>query len=83
MKEKQNLFDRAYQLESEMLILKEDLKELAGEFTFHKEYNVEGHPKDEVKEVMEAAKAKASQDDLEAKAEKFTKLKKVIELYSE
>jgi len=83
MKEKQSLFDRAYQLESELLVLKEDLKELQGEFVFHKEYNTEGFPKEEVKEILDAAKAKAKQDDLKAKAEKFTKLQEVIELYSE
>ena len=83
MKEKQSLFDRAYQLEKEILVLKEDLVELKGEFTFDKEYNTDAFPKAEVKEVMDAAKAKATQDDLKAKADKFTKLQEVMDLYSE
>lgn len=83
MKEKKNLFDRAYQLEKEILVLKEDLAELKGEFTFDKEYNTDAFPKAEVKEVMDAAKAKATQDDLKAKADKFTKLQEVMDLYSE
>ena len=36
MKEKQALFDRAYQLEQEILVLQEDLKELKSEFTYEK-----------------------------------------------
>jgi uncharacterized protein (UPF0335 family) len=54
MKEKQSLFDRTYQLEQEILVLQEDLKELIGEFVYHKEYNVEGFDKKEVKDIMKA-----------------------------
>jgi len=82
MKEKQNLFDRAYQLEQEILVLQEDLKELNGEFVYHKEYNVDGFDKKEVKDIMKAAKAKAKSDDLKAKAEEFNKLQEIQELYS-
>jgi uncharacterized protein (UPF0335 family) len=82
MKEKQSLFDRTYQLEQEILVLQEDLKELTGEFVYHKEYNVEGFDKQEVKDIMKAAKAKAKSDDLKAKAEEFNKLQEIQELYS-
>ena len=82
MLEKQELFNRSYQLEQEILTLQEDLKELKGEYTFHKEDNTEGFPKDEVAEVMKAAKAKAKADDLLAKAEEFKKLQEIQELYS-
>jgi len=59
MKEKQALYDRAYQLEQEILVLQEDLKELKSEFTYEKEYNTDGFPKADVADIMKAAKAKA------------------------
>lgn len=55
MKEKQDLYKRAYQLSQEIIMLQEDLKELAGEFTYHKEYNTEGFEKGEVKKIVKAA----------------------------
>lgn len=83
MLEKKDLYTRAYQLEQEILTLQEDLKNLKGEFTYHKEENTEGFPKDEVSELMKAAKAKAKADDLLGKAEEFKKLQQLQELYSE
>lgn len=80
--EKQNLFDRAYQLEQEILTLTEDLKELKGEFVFHKEYNTSGFDKKEVEKIMKAAKAKVKQDDLKAKAEELNEIQQIQELYS-
>lgn len=82
MKEKQALFDRAYQLEQEILVLQEDLKELKSEFTYEKEYNTDGYPKDEVSDLMKAAKAKVKQDDLKGKAEELTKLQELQDMYS-
>lgn len=82
MKEKQALYNRAYQLAQEALVNKEDTKELAGEFTYHKEYNTEGFDKEEVKTIIKAAQAKAKQDDLKAKAEELTKLQEIQEMYS-
>jgi len=82
MKEKQALFDRAYQLEQEILVLQEDLKELKSEYTYEKEYNVDGYPKDEVSDLMKAAKAKVKQDDLKGKAEELTKLQELQDMYS-
>ncbi len=80
--EKQNLFDRAYQIEQEILTLTEDLKELKGEFVYHKEYNTSGFDKKEVEKIMKAAKAKVKQDDLKAKAEELTEIQQIQELYS-
>lgn len=82
MKTKQNLFDRTYQLEQEILVLQEDLKELKSEYTYEKEYNTDGYPKDEVSDLMKAAKAKVKQDDLKGKAEELTKLQELQDMYS-
>lgn len=82
MKEKQALFDRTYQLEQEILVLQEDLKGLKGEFVYHKEYNTDGFDKDEVGDLMKAAKAKAKSDDLKGKAEELNKLQELQDLYS-
>lgn len=82
MLKKQELFNRSYQLEQEILTLQEDIKELKGEYTFHKEDNTKGFPKEEVAEIMKAAKAKAKADDLLGKAEEFKKLQEIQELYS-
>lgn len=82
MKERQALYNRAYQLAQEVITLQADLKELAGEFTYDKEYNVEGFDKAEVKDLIKAATAKAKDDDLQAKAAEFTKLQELQDLYS-
>ena len=82
MKEKQSLYNRAYQLEQEILTLQEDLKELKGEYTYEKEYNTDGYPKADVADIMKAAKAKVKQDDLKAKADEFSKLQEIQDLYS-
>lgn len=66
------LFDRAINVEREILALQEDLKELKGEFTYHQEHNTQGLDKEEVVKVMKAAKAAAKQDDLEAKIVELT-----------
>ena len=82
MKEKQALYNRAYQLEQEILTLQEDLKELKGEYTYEKEYNTDGYPKADVADIMKAAKAKVKQDDLMAKADEFNKLQEIQDMYS-
>lgn len=82
MKEKQSLYSRAYQLAQEAIVNKEDMKELAGEFTYNEDYNTEGFDKKEVKDIIKAAQAKAKQDDLQAKADELTKLQEIQELYS-
>lgn len=82
MQTKQELYNRAYQLEQEILTLQEDLKELKSEFTYEKEYNSEGYPKGEVSDIMKAARAKVKQDNLKEKAEELLKLNDMIEEYS-
>lgn len=82
MKEKQSLFDRTYQLAQEILTLQEDLKEVKGEYVYHKEYNVEGFEKQEVTDIMKAATAKAKQDNLAEKVEELTKLQFIQDTYS-
>ena len=82
MKERSDLYKRAYQLSQEIIMLQEDLKELAGEFTYHKEYNTEGFEKSEVKKIIKAAQAKAKSDDLKAKAEELEELQEIQETYS-
>lgn len=82
MKEKQSLFDRTYQLEQEILTLQEDLKELKGEFVYHKEYNVDGYDKEEVAKIQKAAKAKAKSDDLKAKADELNEIQQIQDTYS-
>lgn len=82
MKEKQSLFDRTYQLEQEILTLQEDLKELKGEFVYHKEYNTDGFDKDEVAKIQKAAKAKAKSDDLKAKADELNEIQQIQDTYS-
>lgn len=82
MKEKQSLYNRAYQLAQEAITNKEDMKELAGEFTYDKEYNQDGFDKNEVKDIVKAAVAKAKEDDLQGKADELNKLQEIQELYS-
>ena len=66
------LFDRAINVEREILALQEDLKELKSEFTYHQDHNTQGLDKEEVGKVMKAAKAAAKEDDLDAKIEELT-----------
>ena len=82
VKQAKDLYARAYQLEQELLTLKEDLKELKGEFVFHKEYNVGGLDKELVAKTMKAAKAKAAQDNLAEKVSELEELQEIQELYS-
>lgn len=82
MKEKQSLYNRAYQLAQEIIALQEDLKELAGEFSYDKEYNTDGFDKKEVKKIIKAAVAKAKSDDLKSKAEELEELQEIQEAYS-
>jgi uncharacterized protein (UPF0335 family) len=82
MKDKQNLYSRAYQLAQEIITLQEDLKELKGEFSYEKEYNTDGFDKKEVTKIIKAAVAKAKADDLKTKAEELNELQEIQETYS-
>lgn len=74
-----NLFDRAINVEREILALQEDLKELKSEFTYHQDHNTQGFDKEEVVKVMKAAKAAAKEDDLEAKIQELTYISEFID----
>lgn len=82
MKERQNLFNRAYQLNQEILVLKEDLGELKTEFSYHEEYCSDGFDKKEVADIIKAAAAKAKMDNLAEKVEELNKLQQIQEAYS-
>ena len=82
MKDKQNLYSRAYQLAQEIITLQEDLKELVTEFAYDKEYNTEGFDKKDVKKIIKAAVAKAKEDDLKTKADELNELQDIQEMYS-
>ena len=82
MKEKQSLYNRAYQLAQEIITLQEDLKELKGEFAYDKEYNSDGFDKKEVTKIIKAAVAKAKEDDLKTKADELNELQEIQETYS-
>jgi len=82
MKERQSLYNRAYQLAQEAITNKEDVKELIGEFSYDKEYNTAGFDKAEVKDIVKAATAKAKQDNLAEKVEELNKLQQIQEAYS-
>ena len=77
-----DLFKRAYNLESEINMLKEDLKEIKSEFTYHAELNTSGLDKDEVKKIMRAAKAKVAMDNLRDKADELNEIAEIQEKYS-
>ena len=83
VKDPQALFNRTYQLEQELLTLREDLGELKTEFTFHKEYCTGGLDKETVKKVMKAAKAKAAQDNLVEKIEELQEIEAIQNRYSQ
>jgi DNA repair exonuclease SbcCD ATPase subunit len=82
VKDAKELYRRAYNIEQEILTLKEDLSELKGEFTFHKEYNPGGLDKDEVRKTMKAAKARAAQDNLKEKIEELEEIEQIQNKYS-
>lgn len=78
----EELFKRAYNLESEINMLKEDLKEIKSGFTYHAELNTSGLDKDEVKKIMRAAKAKVAMDNLRDKADELNEIAEIQEKYS-
>lgn len=55
---------------------------MKGEYTYHKEYCVDGFEKEEVAKIMKAAKAKVKQDDLLAKAEELNEIQQIQDTYS-
>ena len=83
MSQKQrDLFQRVYNLESEINILTEDLKEIKSDFTYDADTNPDGLSKDEVKKIMRAAKAKVKMDNLREKADELNEIAQIQEMYS-
>ena len=80
--EEKELFQKAYQVESELAMLKDDLKDIKSTFTYHAEHNSSGLDKEVVKKVMRAAKAKAAQDNLRDKAEELNEIAEIQDKYS-
>lgn len=72
------LFLRSYNVSQEIITLQDDLREIKGEFEYHKEYNVKGLPKEVVKLIMKAASAKAKQDNLKEKAQELIEIDELI-----
>ena len=82
LKDPKDLYRRAYQLSQELITLKEDLVELKGEFTYHKEYCKGGLDKGVVATTIKAAKAKAAQDNLKEKIEELQEIEEIQNRYS-
>ena len=78
----QELFQRTYNLESEINMLMEDLKEVKSEFSYDKDMNTSGLHKDEVKKIMKAAKSKVKMDNLREKADELNEIAEIQEKYS-
>lgn len=70
----QDLYNRAINIEREILLLQEDLKEVRSEFTYHKDENTNGLDKEEVVKIMKAARASAKEDDLAGKAAELSEI---------
>lgn len=82
LKDPKELYNRTYQLEQELITLKEDLKELRVEFVAHKEFNPGGLDKELVKKIQKAAKAQAAQDNLRDKADELNEIAEIQDKYS-
>jgi len=81
-KDPKALYARAYQINQELITLKEDLSELKNEFTFHKEFCKGGLEKSVVALTLKAAKAKAQQDNLKEKIEELEEIEEIQNRYS-
>ena len=79
--QKVELFKRTYNLEQEVIQAKELQKDLKDEFTYHKEFCVDGLKKEDVAKIMKAARAKVKQDDLKQKAEELLEIDSLIDEY--
>lgn len=77
--DKKELFQRAFNLETEVLDAQELLKELRGEYTYNEEFNPKGMPKEEVAAVLKAAKAYSKQVALKEKAEELIAIDALIQ----
>lgn len=72
------LFQRSYNLNQEIILLQESLKDIKNEFEYHKEFNTNGLPKEDVKRIMKASAAKAKSDDLKGKSAELLEIDQLI-----
>ena len=79
MKDRKELFKRAYNLEQESVQAQELLKELKTDFSYDKDVCTDGLPKKDVAKILRAAKAKAAQNNLKEKAEELLEVDALID----
>ena len=80
--QKKELFTRIFNLECEVLNAQELQKEVKEEYSYDRDMNVNGIPKDEVAKLIKAAKAAAKENDLKEKAKELLELDELVEEYS-
>lgn len=78
LEQKKDLFRRTYNLEQEVIQAQELQKELKNDFSYDKEFNVQGLPKKDVAKIMKAAKSKAQQNNLKEKADELLEIDSLI-----
>jgi len=76
------LFERAFNLETEVLDAQELLKELKKDFTYEEDSNPQGLAKDEVVRITKAAKVHAKQVNLKEKIEEMQEIDRTVEEFS-
>lgn len=76
--EKKELFQRAFKLETEVLDAQELMKELKADATYSED-NPKGLHKDDVADVLKAAKSYAKQNNLKEKAEELIAIDNLIQ----
>lgn len=76
---KKELFQRAFDLETEVMEAQELLKELKAEATYNEDSNPKGLHKDDVADILRAAKAHAKQNNLKEKIEELQAIDTLIE----
>lgn len=75
---KKELFQRAFKLETEVLDAQELMKELKADATYSED-NPKGLHKDDVADVLKAAKSYAKQNNLKEKAEELIAIDNLIQ----
>ena len=76
----EQLFERLVELETQALILKDDIKQLKADAKFHKDENPGGIAKEVISDIAGAAKLHAKNDFEEKKAKADSVFQKYVEL---
>lgn len=76
----EQLFERLVELETQALIIKEDIRQIKKDAKFHKDTNPGGISKEDVSDVAGAAKLEAKNDFEEKKAKADGVFRKYVEL---